>query len=115
VNWTQRILDFPVRAAAVDDFLRDLRARGTGDLNAVLATLNEGGLCRQAVEYWTDREWIVIAPQTPLLALTGPKFDRAVTLRRFCGDANPGAAPAAAEAAIETEELEEVEEEHGDS
>jgi hypothetical protein len=116
VNWTQRILDFPVRAAAVDDFLRDLRARGTGDLNAVLATLNEGGLCRQAVDYWTGREWIVIAPQTPLLALTGPKFDRAVTLRRFCGEAvTPAPAERAFEVGIETEELDEVEEEHADS
>ena len=38
LTWTQRILEFPVRAAAVDDFLSDLRARGTGDLNAVLTT-----------------------------------------------------------------------------
>jgi hypothetical protein len=117
VNWTQRILDFPVRAAAVDDFLRDLRARGSGDLNAVLATLNEGGLCRQAVDYWTGREWIVIAPQTPLLALTGPGFDPTVTLRRFCGEAVPASSPPerAVELGGEAEQLEEVEEEHGDS
>jgi hypothetical protein len=85
VNWTERILDFPVRAAAVDDFLRDLRARGTGDLNAVLTTLNEGGLCREAVRHWTRNGWIVLAPNTPLLALTGPAFDRALTLSDFCG------------------------------
>jgi hypothetical protein len=102
VNWTKRILDFPVRAAAVDDFLKDLRARGTGDLNAVLTTLNEGGLCRQAVDYWTDRGWIVIAPQTPMLALTGPRFDRAVSLRRFCGEAPPpeGDAPDSGEVTV---------------
>jgi hypothetical protein len=115
VNWTQRILDFPVRAAAVDDFLRDLRARGTGDLNAVLTTLNEGGLCRQAVEFWTDRGWIVIAPQTPLLALTGPGFDPTVSLRRFCGEPAPPGAESAVEVGVETGEAEEVEEEHGDS
>jgi hypothetical protein len=86
VNWTQRILEFPVRAAAVDDFLRDLRARGTADLNAVLTTLNEGGLCRQAVRYWTQRGWIVVAPNTPLLALAGPAFDRSLTLSDFCGE-----------------------------
>ena len=85
LTWTQRILEFPVRAAAVDDFLRDLRARGTGDLNAVLTTLNEGGLCREAVRHWTGHGWIVIAPNTPLLALTGPAFDRAMTLEDFCG------------------------------
>jgi hypothetical protein len=86
LTWTQRILDFPVRAAAVHDFLRDLRARGTGDLNAVLTTLNEGGLCREAVRHWTGNGWIVIAPNTPLLALPGPAFDRTLTLEDFCGD-----------------------------
>jgi hypothetical protein len=85
LTWTQRILDFPVRAAAVDDFLRDLRAKGTGDLNAVLTTLNEGGLCREVVRHWTRSGWIVVAPNTPLLALAGPAFDRAMTLEEFCG------------------------------
>jgi hypothetical protein len=118
VNWTRRILDFPVRAAAVDDFLRDLRARGTGDLNAVLTTLNEGGLCRQAVDYWTDRGWIVVAPQTPMLALTGPRFDRGVSLRRFCGEApspEGGAAVAGNVSVTPMEDAEEVEEHDGDS
>jgi len=86
VNWTQRILDFPVRSAAVDDFLCDLRAKGTGDLHAVLATLNESGLCREVVEHWTSSGWIVVAPNTPLLALAGPAFDRTLTLRGFCGE-----------------------------
>jgi hypothetical protein len=86
MNWTQRILDFPVRAAAVDDFLQDLRARGTGDLNAVMTTLNEGGLCRQALRHWTENGWIVLAPSTPTLALTGPAFVRNLTLRNFCGE-----------------------------
>ena len=116
MNWTQRILEFPVRTAAVDDFLRDLRARGTGDLNAVLATLNESSLCRQAVDYCTGRGWIVLAPQTPLLAMTGPRFDRAVTLRGFCGDAPRETAPEAAAPEVPVlEEAEEVEEEDGDS
>jgi hypothetical protein len=86
MTWTERILEFPVRAAAVDDFLRDLRARGTGDLNAVLTTLNESGLCREALRHWTSNGWIVVAPNTPLLALTGPAFDRAMTLADFCGE-----------------------------
>jgi hypothetical protein len=86
LNWTERILEFPVRAAAVDDFLRELRARGTGDLNAVLTTLNESGLCRTAVCYWTENGWIRLAPNTPLSALAGPAFDRGLTLADFCGD-----------------------------
>jgi hypothetical protein len=88
--WTQRILDFPVRAAAVDDFLRDLRARGTGDLNAVMATLNEGGLCREALRHWTDCGWIVLAHSMPTLALIGPGFHRRLTLRDFCGEPQDG-------------------------
>ena len=86
MNWSERILDFPARAAAVDDFLRDLRGKGAGDLNAVMSTLNEGGLCREALEFWTSNGWIAVAPNTPLLALAGPGFDRAVSLRIFCGE-----------------------------
>jgi hypothetical protein len=116
MKWTQRILDFPARAAAVDDFLRDLRARGTGDLNAVLVTLNEGGLCRQAVDYWTGSGWIVVAPQTPMLALTGPSFDRGVSLRVFCGEPRASDAGADRGGMVEfSEEAEEVEEHDGDS
>jgi hypothetical protein len=85
VNWTQRILDFPVRTAAVDDFLRDLRAKGSADLNAVLTTLNEGGLCRKAVDHWVHKGWIVLAPDSPLIALAGSRFRRELTLHDFCG------------------------------
>jgi hypothetical protein len=70
----------------VDDFLRDLRAKGTGDLNAVLSTLNEASLCRQALGFWLEREWITVAPSSPLTALPGPGFSRALTLRDFCGE-----------------------------
>jgi hypothetical protein len=117
MNWTQRILDFRCARPPSTTSCATCALGGSGDLNAVLATLNEGGLCRQAVDYWTGREWIVIAPQTPLLALTGPRFDRTVTLRRFCGEAvpAPSAAERAVEVGVETEQLEEVEEEHGDS
>ena len=74
-----------MRAAAVADFLSDLRARGSGDLNAVLTTLNDGGLCREAVERWVGEGWIVVAPNSPLIALAGPAFSRDLTLARFCG------------------------------
>ena len=111
LTWSERILEFPVRAAAVDDFLRDLRARGTGDLNAVLTTLNESGLCRDALRHWTSNGWIVIAPNTPLLALTGPAFDRAMTLADFCGSVELLEAPREAG----EDDIEEGEETHGDS
>ncbi len=76
-----------MRAAAVDDFLRDLRAHGQGDLNGVLATLNESSLCREAVDWWTARGWIVLAPNQPTVALAGPGFRPQLGLRTFCGDA----------------------------
>ena len=90
VKWSERILEFPVRAAAVDDFLRELRAHGKGDLNAVLTTLNEGGLCREAVARWTESGWILIAPNAPTVALAGPAFLPQLGLREFCGEAREG-------------------------
>jgi hypothetical protein len=110
MTWTERILEFPVRAAAVDEFLRELKAKGTGDLNAVLTTLNESGLCRQAVNHWVGHGWIVPAPNSPLIALRGPEFGRDLTLHDFCGDFEE-----AAEAVPVTEGTEEESDTHGDS
>lgn len=104
MNWTERILEFPVRAAAVDDFLRELRAHGKGDLNGVLTTLNEGGLCRQVVEYWTASGWILVAPNAPTIALAGPEFAPQLGLRRFCGEIAEGEAGEGPEAASAVEE-----------
>jgi hypothetical protein len=79
-----------VRAAAVEDFLSELKAHGSADLNAVMATLNEGGLCRETLEHWKARGWVEIARSMPLVALRGEHFSRDLTLREFCGE--PGAA-----------------------
>ncbi len=86
LTWTERILSVPVRTAAVREFLRELSARGWGDLNAMLATLNDGELCREALAYWLDKEWITPAPNSPLTALVGPAYTRELTVRRFCGE-----------------------------
>jgi len=86
LTWTERILSLPVRTAAVAEFLRELSAKGWGDLNGVLATFNDGELCREALGYWLEREWIVRAPSSALSALTGPAFSRELTLQEFCGD-----------------------------
>ncbi len=85
LTWTERILSLPVRTAAVAEFLRELSAKSWGDLNGVLATFNDSELCRDALGYWLDREWIVRAPSSPLTALTGPAFSRELTLHEFCG------------------------------
>ena len=87
--WTERILSFPVRTAAVQEFLRELTMKGWGDLNALLATLNDGDLCRQALAYWLDKEWIVRAPNSALNALVGPAFTRELTVAEFCGEGEP--------------------------
>jgi hypothetical protein len=85
LTWTERILSLPVRTAAVAEFLRELSAKGWGDLNGVLATFNDGELCREALGYWLEREWIVQAPSSALNALTGPAFSRELTVQEFCG------------------------------
>jgi hypothetical protein len=78
-------LNFPVRSAAVDDFLRSLKAHGSADLNAVMATLNDGDLCRETQRRWEEAGWIRVAPHSPLTALTGPEFSPEITLLEFCG------------------------------
>ena len=74
------------------DFLGSLRAHGTADLNALLATLNDGGLVRESLGYWKQNGWITVAPDTPLVALAGPRFDPRLTLRQFCGAGPPAVA-----------------------
>ncbi|MCA1581759.1 MAG: hypothetical protein LC796_10300 [Acidobacteria bacterium] len=57
----------------------------------MLVTLNDGSLCREALRHWLLKEWIVIAPHSPLTALPGARFHRDLTLRQFCGEsAAPG-------------------------
>jgi hypothetical protein len=76
-----------VRAAAVEDFLSDLKAHGSADLSAVMTTLNDAGLCRETLEHWTQNQWVVVARSMPLVALRGERFSHDLTLREFCGEA----------------------------
>lgn len=99
-----------MRAAAVEDFLASLKARGSADLNGVMATLNDAGLCRETLEHWKARGWVSVARAMPLVALRGEAFSRDLTLRRFCGEAPPSpeasgdGPPAQASAETETKE-----------
>jgi hypothetical protein len=86
LTWTERILSVPVRTAAVREFLRELSLKGWGDLNGMLAILNDGELCREALDYWLDHQWITVAPNSPLTALVGPAYSRQLTLQTFCGE-----------------------------
>jgi hypothetical protein len=91
----------------VEDFLACLKAKGSADLNAVMTTLNEGGLCRETLEHWKEKGWVEVAPAMPLVALRGERFSRDVTLREFCGEP-PAEEPPTSEtetpAAAQTEE-----------
>jgi hypothetical protein len=82
-----------VRAAAVDTFLHDLKRKRSADLNAVLTTFNDGSLCREALRFWLCKEWIVVAPFSPLVALAGPGFTRELTLHAFCGETEEAPEP----------------------
>jgi hypothetical protein len=86
LTWTERILSVPVRTAAVREFLNELSLKGWGDLNGLLATLNDGALCREALDYWLEHEWITRAPNSQLTALVGPAWSRRLTVREFCGE-----------------------------
>jgi hypothetical protein len=83
-----------VRTAAAAAFLEELKSKRAGDLNGVLVTFNDGSLCREALSHWLLKQWIVIAPHSPLTALPGPGFTRDLTVRQFCGE------PAAPESAV---------------
>ncbi len=71
----------------MQDFLQDLKANGSADLNAVMTTLNDGGLCRETLERWREKGWVDVARSMPLVALRGERFSRDLTLRVFCGEA----------------------------
>ena len=100
-----------MRAAAVEDFLASLKAHGSADLNGVMATLNDAGLCRETLEHWREKGWVSVARAMPLVALRGEAFSRDLTLRRFCGEPEP---EPGAELPAETERTKEQDED-GDS
>lgn len=57
-----------------------------------MTTLNDAGLCREALAYWREQEWVEVARSMPLVALRGERFSWDVTLRVFCGEV-PGEEP----------------------
>lgn len=97
----------------MNDFLADLKARGSADLNAVMSTLNEGGLCRETLERWKQNGWVDVAPAMPLVALRGARFSRDLTLSEFCGGPRPEEpAEAGAAEAGQTEREERTDHDH---
>ena len=83
---SSRLLDFPVRTAAVDDFLRQLRSKSLGDLYAVGAALGDAALFSELIGLWVDRGWVTRSPSSPIYAFPGPAFSSDLSLHDFCGE-----------------------------
>ncbi len=85
-EFTASLLDFPVRTAALDTFLRDLKSRRLGDISALQAVVNDSQLWGTIFRYWMDREWVAPAPHSPMYVFPGPAFTDDLTLQQFCGE-----------------------------
>ena len=94
-DFSSRILDFPVRTAAVDDFRKQLRTRNVGDLSAVAAALGDAALFSGLLAFWQERGWVVRSPSSPVHAFGGPEFSSDVTLAEFCGESYDAPGPGA--------------------
>ena len=93
MDFSSRLLDFPVRTAAVASFLADLKAKGIGDIAALQAVIGDSALWDDLLGYWLDRAWVRPAPHSPIHLFPGENFDSNLTLREFCGEepeAEPG-------------------------
>jgi len=86
VEFSARLLDFPVRAAAVAAFLADLKAKGIGDIASLQAVIGDTALWNDLRGFWLDREWVRPAPHSPIHLFPGDRFDSNLTLREFCGE-----------------------------
>jgi hypothetical protein len=84
-DFASRLLDFPVRGAAVQSFLFDLRAKRLGDIAALQAILGDHTLWTELFEYWQSRGWIVPAPHSPMYVFAGPDLPEEISLEEFCG------------------------------
>lgn len=83
---SSRLLDFPVRTAAVDDFRRQLASKGLGDLSAVEAAIGDAALFAELLDLWIGRGWVTRAPSSPIYAFPGSEFSFDLSLRDFCGE-----------------------------
>jgi hypothetical protein len=83
---SSRLIDFPVRAAAVEDFRRQLASKRLADLSALGAALGDAALFSELVGIWLERGWVTRSPSSPLYAFPGPEFSPDLSLRDFCGE-----------------------------
>jgi hypothetical protein len=85
-DFTASLLDFPVRTAAIDTFLRDLKSRRLGDIAALQAVVNDSQLWGTLLQFWREREWVALAPHSPMYVFPGSAFTDDLTLQQFCGE-----------------------------
>jgi hypothetical protein len=83
---SSRLLDFPVRTAAIEDFRRQLASKGIGDLSAVGAVLGDAALFSELLAFWIDRGWVTRSPSSPIHAYPGSSFSSGVSLRDLCAE-----------------------------
>jgi len=85
VDFSPRLLDFPVRTAAVASLLADLKAKGIGDIAALQAVIGDSALWDDLLGYWLDRSWIRPAPHSPAHVFSGEQLEPDLSLQEFCG------------------------------
>lgn len=86
MEFTARLLDFPVRTAAIASFLADLKAKGIGDIGALQAVIGDAALWNDLLGFWLDRGWVRPASHSPIHLFPGEGFHSNLTLREFCGE-----------------------------
>jgi hypothetical protein len=85
MEFSDRLLDFPVRTAAVAAFLADLKARGIADVSALQGVIGDTVLWNELYAYWSGRGWIRPAPHSPTQVFSGDRLEPDLPLRAFCG------------------------------
>jgi hypothetical protein len=85
-EFAPRLLDFPVRTAAIHTFLADLKAKRIGDIAALQAVIGDSALWDDLFGFWLDRGWVKPAPHSPIHLFPGESFAPDLTLREFCGE-----------------------------
>ena len=85
MEFSDRLLDFPVRTAAVASFLADLKARGKGDISSLQAVFGDAALWDDVLGFWLDRGWVRLAPHSSIQVFSGERLEPDLALREFCG------------------------------
>ena len=86
MDFTSRLLDFPVRTAAVATFLTDLKAKRIGDIAALQAVIGDSALWEEVLGFWLGRGLVKPAPHSSIHVYPGESFEPEITLREFCGE-----------------------------